>query len=46
LRASGSVVGDRDGAERTPEARGVNMTIIVQAELTAMAELHVGFEEL
>jgi hypothetical protein len=33
-------------AERTPEARGVNVTIIVQAELTAMAELHVGLEEL
>ena len=33
-------------AERTPEARGVNMTIIVQAELTAMAELHAGLEEL
>jgi hypothetical protein len=33
-------------AERKPEARGVNMTIIVQAELTAMAELHVGLEEL
>ena len=33
-------------AERTPEARGVNVTITVQAELTAIAELHVGLEEL
>jgi hypothetical protein len=33
-------------AERNPGARGVNVTIIVQAELTAMAELHVGLEEL
>jgi hypothetical protein len=33
-------------AERKPGARGVNVTIIVQAELTAMAELHVGLEEL
>src|SRR5712692_141646 len=33
-------------AERAPEARGVKVTMIVQAELTAMAELHVGLEEL
>ena len=33
-------------AERKPEARGVNVTIIVQLELTAMAELHVGLEEV
>ena len=33
-------------AERKPGARGTNVTIIVQAELTAMAKLHVGLEEL
>lgn len=33
-------------AERRPEASGVNVTIIVQVELTAIAELHVGLEEL
>ncbi len=33
-------------AERKPEARGVKVTITVQFELTAMAELHVGLEEL
>jgi hypothetical protein len=32
-------------AERKPEASGVNVTIIVQLELTATAELHVGLEE-
>lgn len=33
-------------AERTPEARGANVTITVQLELTAMGELHVGLDEL
>jgi hypothetical protein len=33
-------------AERTPEERGVNVTITAQVELTAMGELHVGLEEL
>ena len=33
-------------AERKPGARGVNVTMIVQAELTAMAGLQVGLEEL
>jgi len=33
-------------AERTPEARGANVTVIVQVELTAMVVLHVGLEEL
>jgi hypothetical protein len=33
-------------AERKPEASGANVTIIVQLELTAMAELHAGLEEL
>ena len=33
-------------AERTPEARGANVTVIVQVELTAMTVLHVGLEEL
>ena len=32
-------------AERKPEASGVNVTIIVQLELTGMAELHAGLVE-
>jgi hypothetical protein len=30
----------------TPDARGVKVTVIVQLELTAMAELREGLEEL
>ncbi len=33
-------------AERTPEASGEKVTITVQLELTATAELHVGLEAL
>ncbi len=33
-------------AESTPGARGVNATMTVQVELTAIGKLHVGLEEL